>query len=85
MLSAPAFRSADNTYQSTLIIPDITKTSSNNGLLSSSSSLIIMTVLKVWMPSISKKHRSWASDRKQPLRREALVSYLKSIEILRIL
>ena len=44
-----------------------------------------MAVLKVWIPSISKKHRSWASDRKQALRREALVSYLKSIEILRIL
>ena len=85
MLSAPVFRSADNTYQSTLIIPDITKTSSNNGLLSSLSTLIIMAVLKVWMPSISKKHRGWVSDRKQPLRREALVSYLKSIEILRIL
>ena len=35
--------------------------------------IIIMAVLHVWMPSISKTHRSWASDCKQPLSREVFL------------
>ena len=48
-------------------------------------SAIIVAVLHVWMPSIGRKHRSRASDRNQPPRREVFLMRKKNIEILRIL
>ena len=36
-------------------------------------SAIIVAALLVWMPSFGRKHRSWASDRNQPTRREVFL------------